>query len=232
MYGQRRRELFLKVSATWVWLIFGPGLMILILSKMWSVGVSEAIIRLYRILSEKPYLASYVEIVYAGLLPLLFTLADREDPRKYGFHREGALRSVALSTPLAVLIALLRGPPPFSYGLNFPWNVYYAVLTLTAYGPLEVFFVIWLVENMDSLLDGEGLISDGLLITVSVYGLLHAFCITCLNISAATLNALMVTVVLFVLTVIYKYTGNALGFVISWTIINRQSLLAAIECLM
>ncbi len=226
-----KRITLLKVSATWVWLLFGPAVMVSILSSLWGTKIEQTLQRLYIILGKQPYLTSFIEIVFVGLLPLIFTIAGREDLRRYGFRRKGLVKSIVLSTPIATAITLVRGIQLKSYNIPFPQNMFYSALTLLAYGPLETFFVVWLIENTETLMDSEKKISDALLLVVSIYGLSHAFCITCLNIAVAVLNALIVTLVLLALTAIYRYTGNIYGFILAWTIINRQSLLAAIEYL-
>lgn len=130
---------------------------------VWAVAyVEEAAVDLdqaVRILYMKPYLASYAEVVGVGGLPLTVTLLRREGFKRYGLQRRGMLRSISLSAPLMLAIPTLRilsgDLSSVSYGLDFPYNVWYAVLGVLAYGPLETFFVVWLIENTDLILGGK-----------------------------------------------------------------------------
>jgi len=206
--------------------------MVFSLSLFWRVRISEALERLYLILLEKPYLASYIELVFVGLLPFLLTLICGENLAEYGFRRENIGKSLFYSLPLALIVAWLRGFPAKGYGLTAPWNVYYAVLNLLAYGFLEVFFVVWLIENTDRLLRSESFPSEGSIGVPVIFGLSHVLWAIHGDLAAAVVNAFAVTFVFIYLGVIYKYTGNIAGFIIAWTLMNRQSLLSAIQCLL
>ncbi len=78
----------------------------------------------------------------------------RDDLQAYGFRREGLVESLALSAPPVVVIVVPRilhgGFGYGSFNLSFPYNIWYATLGAIAYGPLEVFFVIWLIINTGS----------------------------------------------------------------------------------
>jgi len=205
--------------------------MVLTLSLFWRVGFPEALEGLYHILLKEPYLASYPELVFIGILPIIFTLVCGEDFAKYGFRRDGFWRSMLYSLPPALLVAWLRGFPKRGYGLTFPWNFYYAVLNLVAYGPLEVFFVVWLIENTDEYLGSEAIPSEGSMAVPMIFGLSHVLWAIHGDLVAAVVNAFMVSLVFLYFGVIYKYTRNIAGFMTAWTLMNRQSLLSAIQCL-
>ena len=103
-----------------------------------------------------------------------------------------------------------------SFNLPFPLNLWYAFLGVFTYGPLEVFFVIWLIVNMDRILGTlERKISAGLVVTVLVFELSHVIFAT-----GGILNAITVTITFFILGLIFKYTGNSIGSMIAWTPTN------------
>ena len=227
--GDDVRRLLAKIVVTWAWFFLGPPLMIAVFSLAWGLPLEGTIDRLLAILRREPYLAGYMELAFVGLVPLLITLTEREDIARYGFRREGALSSVVCSSPLAGY-TIIRGLPSEGYGLSFPWNVYYAALNLATYGPLEVFFVVWLIENTDELFGSKGVLSDGLILVSLIFGLSHALCPTCVDVVTAFLNALAVTAATLFLGAVYKYTRNILGFALTWTLVNRQAFTTAVKC--
>ncbi len=92
-----------------------------------------------------------------------------------------------------------------------------AVIVVFAYGPLEVFFVTWLITNTDRIFKSENArVSWGLIVTVLLFGLLHIL------VTQSLANALHVAVTFFLLGLIYKYTGNSIGPMAAWTLINGQ----------
>jgi len=74
--------------------------------------------------------------------------------------------------------------------LSFPYNLWYALLGIFAYGPLEAFFVAWLIVNTDIALGSSGRrVSPGLIITTLAFGLSHVIT----SPQAGVINALSVT---------------------------------------
>ncbi|NOY07333.1 MAG: CPBP family intramembrane metalloprotease [Spirochaetes bacterium] len=101
--------------------------------------------------------------------------------------------------------------------LSFPWNLWYAMLGLFAWGPLEVFFITWLITNTDRIFKNRDIVvSWGLIITVIIFGLIHI--VTTQNLY----NAAYTGTIFLVLGLIYKYSRNAIGPMIAWTLINGQ----------
>jgi len=144
----------------------------------------------------------------------------------------GLLKSVAASIPLAIIILLLRalygGLNISNFNLRFPYNIWYAILGFFAYGPLEVFFTIWLIVNTDIIFHGlEKVFSPGLLITVLIFGLSHVF----LSPRVGILNAIHVAAEWLILGLIFKYTKNSIGPMIAWTLINGQVAYLVAGCL-
>src|ERR1035437_4744415 len=120
-----------RVGVTWLWLVI-----ITVLLK-----VSPAIV--HRLVPHQ-YLSSYVEIVFVGLVPVLFTASGREKWSQYGLTGQGLAKSVVWSLAYVAVSYCFFG---FTTGnwrighyeldssLGFPARVYYALLGIFAYGP-------------------------------------------------------------------------------------------------
>jgi len=200
------------------------------------MGIRPSVENIIRLLNEKPYLAIYAEIVAIGGLPLLISIICRDDWSLYGIRRNGLGKSLLIAVSLAMidflldLISLLKGQTKVpSFGLTFPWNIFYAILGVFAYGPLEVFFVIWLIANTDKALDvkEEKIFTLGLLINTIIFGMSHIIIAP----SGGIINALSVTIIFLILGLIYKYTKNSIGPMIGWTLVNNQVILLVLGCL-
>ncbi len=114
------------------------------------------------------------------------------------------------------------------FSLRFPYNIWYAILSALAYGPLEAFFITWLIVNTDYRFNGlSKTISPGLLVTVLVFGLSHIV----LSPQGGIMNAIRVSIYFLILSSIFKYTKNSVGPMIAWTLINGQVLYLTIGCL-
>lgn len=206
-----------RVITTWVWWLVGAMLVVLIILAVYGFDLA--------VLGEKRYLVVYVEIVSAGLLPLVFTLICKDDSTQYGLGRKGLAKSLLLSSlcvaafyGLAFLSTdqLMSVDSP-SFHLNFPWDLWYVALGVFAWGPLEVFFVMWLVANTDRVFKSENrTMSWGLIVTVVIFGTVHILT------TQSIYTAFYVGTIFFVLGLIYKYTKNSIGPMIAWTLINGQ----------
>ncbi|RLE50195.1 MAG: hypothetical protein DRJ31_02270 [Candidatus Methanomethylicota archaeon] len=218
------------VFVTWIWMF--AGLLATILLIACVKGVSLAVEQLIDMLGREPYLASYAEVIGVGALPLIISLACKDDFRIYGLTREGLTKSLAASTLMASAILLMRALHEnsvfHSFNLRFPYNIWYAFLGVFAYGPLEVFFVVWLIVNTDRALNClKSVFSPGLIITVLAFGLSHV-----VFSQGGVVNAIKVTTIFFILSLIFKRTGNSIGPMIAWTLINRQVSYLLMGCLM
>jgi len=213
-----------RVIASWVWWFVGAILTILVILVLQGVPISS-ITSATKIMGEKGYLAVYIEIVSVGLLPVVFSLICKDDFKHYGMSRKGLVKSILLSLLfVAVMFSfayLSSGKlvsdnrPDFSLG--FPWNLWYAMLGIFAWGPLEVFFVIWLITNTDQIFNGGDRVGSwGLVITVIIFGLMH------IATTQSVYNAVYTGIIFLVLGLIYKYSRNAIGPMIAWTLINGQ----------
>jgi hypothetical protein len=210
-----------RVIATWLWWFVGAALTVLIIlanqGVQWA-SASEALA------GKRAYLAVYIEIVSAGLLPVLFTLICRDELAQYGFARQGLVKSLLLSS-LFVLVMfgfgylmtgrLMTDRRP-TLQLGFPWNFWYGLLGIIAWGPLEVFFFVWLIVNTDKIFKNAMKANSwGLIITVLAFALIHIL-------TTDLRNAIYTGAIFLVLGLIFKYTRNIAGALIAWTLINGQ----------
>jgi membrane protease YdiL (CAAX protease family) len=210
-----------RVIMTWIWAILAPLLIAVMVVFALRIDLTTA----RQAFGTHPYLAVYLEILSAGFLPLVLTGICRESLSLYGLRSKGLVKSLIFSALLVVasygFTYLTTGQwigfPALSYHLTFPWNIWYALLGMFAYGPLEVFFVTWLITNTDRIFKSENARGSwGLIVTVLLFGLLHIL------VTQSLANALHVAVTFFLLGLIYKYTGNSIGPMAAWTLINGQ----------
>ena len=221
---------FFSVILVWVWMFLGSAITALLIARI--KGAPMTFGEIIQVFNRKPYLASYVEVVAVAGLPLAFALCCRDGFRVYGLGREGLVKSVAASIPLAVIVFILRvlygELNVSSFNLQFPYNLWYALLGVFAYGPLEAFFVMWLIVNTDKIFHSlERTFSPGLLATVLVFGFSHIF----LSPQAGIVNVIRVTAEWLILGLIFKYAKNSIGPVIAWTLINGQVIFLVVGCL-
>jgi len=209
-----------QVITTWIWFFIGAALTALIIWAVLGVDIASAL----KVFEEKRYLAVYIEIVSVGLLPVVFTLIFKDDLTQYGLSCKGLAKSLKLSALFTLALfgfalltrgQLMTGNSP-SFHLNFLWNLWYTVLGIFAWGPLEVFFVMWLVTNTDRIFKSENrMLSWGLIVTVVIFGIVHIL-------TTSIYNAFYTGAIFLILGLIYKYTGNSIGPMIAWTLINGQ----------
>ena len=206
-----------RVTTTWV---FDAAITILIFLMPQEPSFFSAA----KVLEENGYLFTYIEIAAVGLLPIIFTLVCKDDLTQYGLTHRQSAKSVLLSGLLVIVMFggayLMRGKLMTdnrpALHVEFPLNIWYGVLGIFAWGPLEVFFVAWLITNTDQIFkDGNKLFSRGLTVTLIGIVALHV-----LTTNAA--NALYTGGIFLALTLIYKRTQNTLGPMLAWTLINGQ----------
>ncbi|MCE4600146.1 MAG: hypothetical protein F7C38_01080 [Desulfurococcales archaeon] len=145
------------VVVSWVWLLVGAYAVGVVVYYLVEGSPPTGPGQLFGLFYEKPYLASYIELAAVGGLQLAVSLACGDDFRVYGVRRGGLWLGLALSLVLAVALFSVRvvwdgWNANGGFGLSFPLNVFYALLGTAVYGPLEVFFVVWLIVNTDRAL--------------------------------------------------------------------------------
>ena len=214
----RLQNSILRVVSTWAWWFLGAALAALLVLLVNGIGMNMAFF------NENPHLFIYIEVTAVGLLPVLFTLICKDDLTGYGFHRRNLTKSLLISllyvAVMFVIGYLINGQ--MMSGLNpdlilpFPQNVFYGLAGIVVWGPLEIFFVVWLIENTDDIFHThEKLCSWGLIITVVIFTLLH---IPTSNLT----NAAYSGVIFLIVSLIYKKTGNIYGPLLAWTLVNGQ----------
>ena len=209
-----------RVISTWIWWLVGAAVTVAVLIFLTGNRFSNYSV----ILSEHRHLVVYIEMVSVGLLPLLYTIVCKDDLRRYGMQRQGWLKGLVLS-----LVYVL-----FMYGVGYlltgqimndsrnpvivavPWNIFYGLLSIFAWGPLEVFFVVWLIDNTDAIFGSrDKIFSWGLVITVFIFGLTHIL-------TTDMFNAVYTSFIFLILGLIFKKTRNSYGSMLAWTLINGQ----------
>ena len=212
-----------RVIATWVWWFIGAALTVLIILIIQGAPLASAS-EVLAGTGKEVYLAVYGEIVAVGLLPLLFTLTCKDELAQYGIARHGLEKSLLLSSLFVVVIfgfgylmtgRLMTDSRPTLH-LDFPSNLWYALLGITAWGPLEVFFFVWLVSNTDRIFKRRIRANPwGLIITVLSFALTHIL-------TTNARNAIYTGAIFLVLGLICKHTRNIVGPMVAWTLINGQ----------
>lgn len=211
-----------QVSATWVWNLLGT----------FVVSVAVAIFLPHNIaldrsaLQQRPSLALIPilsEIILVGLLPIIFSILSKDKPADYGITTKHLSVSLALAAGIvlvyfAYLSILARH---FTISIQLPAfqhvSLGYAILAilgLFAYGPLEVFFVIWLIHNTDRIFKSEAKTwSWGLLLTVAIYAFLHAF--------SQGANSLVIAAEMLAFGLVFKRTHNSIGSMVAFMLMNE-----------
>ena len=207
-----------QVIVTWVWNFLAA----LVIMAIVLIALPGNVVTNLETLREHPNYAIipiFTEIIAAGLLPVLFTALNREKIAQYGLQTKGLVKSLFLSALVMIasfVIDSLKIGQVFEFSfsmlnLTSPWRMILALLAVVAYGPLEVFFFIWLVNNMDRILKSEDvLLSRGLILTTLIYGLLHTV--------SQGFNSLVIATIMFLLGLVYKHTRNSIGPMLAWTV--------------
>jgi hypothetical protein len=212
----------LQIMATWIWNMFAVLLISIILQAVLPENTTLDMDAM-RADPRLVFIPVLAQIVAVGLLPLIFVFLNREKLVLYGLQRQGLGKSLAFSAlaVLAFFVALaLQGGDLISY-IKIPaiqitplWKLGLALLAILAYGPLEVFFVVWLIHNTDRLYNsGAKTFSAGLWVTILLYGVLHYF--------SQGMYAIVIAAIFLALGLIFKATRNAIGPMLAWTVMNE-----------
>jgi membrane protease YdiL (CAAX protease family) len=222
----RKRSRILYISS-WLWFIIGAvitGLLIVITN---GKTISEG----RTFLGSNPHLFVYIELVSAGALQIIFMIITKDSWKNYGFNFNKTLLSLIPSILSIVAFWgfdwLITGSfwniQSIEHNLSVAGRITYGLLGLIIWGPLEMFFFIWLVENAQSFFKrGEKnpilnkWFNLGLLLTLVLFSLAHF--VTTQN----WFNVVYVFAIFLILGEIYIHTGNIIGPMIAWTLINDQ----------
>jgi len=213
-----------QVVATWVWNLMGALVVSVVVAAILpsNIALDRAALRAQPRWAIIPILS---EIVLVGLLPVIFTVLSKEPAAQYGLTRKRLVSSLALSAVVVVayfaFLSIRAGHLTTSVtfpGLAHatPGNILLALLALLAYGPLEVFFVLWLIHNTDQIFKTQAPVwSLGLLLTIVIYGVLHAF--------SQGANSIVIAAQFLALGLIYKTTRNAVGPMLAFMVMNEYA---------
>jgi len=206
-----------QVIVTWVWNLFGTFLItILLLILMPTVVTNREGLKANPGLIIIPIVS---EIILTGLIPIILTLINKNSLISIGIQKKRVIESTILSIPMViiyyVLLFLITGStiefPTTAFHIDTFWYLLLTIGAIFAYGPLEAFFVIWLIVKSDQIFKSEEkMFSKGLILTIVIYGVLHSF--------SQGLNSITIAITFLGLGLIYKYTKNSIGPMISWTI--------------
>jgi hypothetical protein len=213
-----------QVPATWIWNIVGT----FVVAAIVAVALPRNIALDRSALTRQPSLALIPilsEIVLTGLLPIVFSIFRKDKASEYGITGKRLLMSLVLSAGVVVVyfayLSIRAGHLTTSFqlpGLHHLTigNAICACLGLVAYGPLEVFFVVWLIHNTDRIFKTEAKTwSWGLLITIIIYGLLHSF--------SQGVNSLVIATEMLALGLVFKSTRNSIGPMLAFMFMNEYA---------
>lgn len=213
-----------QVFTTWVWNVAGTFVVAVVV----AVALPQNIALDRSALMGQPSLALipiFSEIILVGLLPIVFFILRRDKVAEYGITGKNLGLSLVLSAAAVLVyfsyLSIQAGH--FTTSVQLPrlhqptlGNTFFAFLGLAAYGPLEVFFVVWLIHNTDRIFKTEVKTwSWGLLLTIAIYGLLHSF--------SQGANALVIAAEMLALGLIFKSTRNAIGPMFAFMFMNEYA---------
>ena len=214
----RLQNSVLRVTSTWIWWFVGAALALWLVLLINGAGMNMAF------LNENPHMFIYIEVTAVGLFPVLFALICQDDLSSYGFHRCNLAQSLLISLLYVIVMFaigyLINGR--IISGINselfvpFPKNVFYGLAGIFVWGPLEIFFIVWLIENTDDIFHShDKLFSWGLIMTVIIFALLHIP-------TSNLFNAAYSGFIFLIISLIYKKTDNIYGPLLAWTLVNGQ----------
>ena len=113
----------------------------------------------------------FVNLIGVGLLPIIFTTLNKENMSWYGISKVGLQKSLELGLLIVVgyytISLLLTGQLlgnlyPIEFNTNcalsrvrcirFSFsNIVFSIIGAFSYGPIEVFFVIWVIFKFDQI---------------------------------------------------------------------------------
>ncbi|MBN1916139.1 hypothetical protein JW796_04080 [Candidatus Dojkabacteria bacterium] len=210
-----------QVIFTWVWFLVGAIVTILLIVVLTGTPLSrDAAGNLF---NEKPYILSIVEIVSVGLVPLIYTFAEKTKLALLGFNSKGIKKSLFYSLMFVLVFSLfgylkngtIMSDTRESFSVGFPLNIFFLPLAVFAWGPLEVFFFFWLVEKTDKIFYKANNHYIGLIITTILFIVTHIL-------TTDLFNSLYTGFIFAILGVIYKKSSNIYGPMLAWTLVNGQ----------
>ncbi|MFN8444987.1 MAG: hypothetical protein U0175_29645 [Caldilineaceae bacterium] len=229
MMQSSSQRLFLRnptfqVSATWLWNLLGTFVVAIGIAIFLphNIALDRSAFQQQPSLALIPILS---ESVLVGLLPILFSILCKHQPADYGITTKRLSASLILAAGIALVyfayLSLLARH--LTTGIQWPafqhislGYAIFAIVGLFAYGPLEVFFVIWLIHNTDRIFKSEAKTwSWGLLLTIALYALLHAF--------SQGANSLVIAAEMLAFGLVFKRTHNSIGPMLAFMLMNEYA---------
>ncbi len=210
-----------QVILTWIWFLASVAVVILAIFAYngFDLGLT------FELLSTHRHLTVYIELSSVGLIPLIYTILEKESPSQFGIYRknltESLLYAILGSTIFFLLKWLITGQTveyeEFWFPLDYPGKLFYGFSGTIVWGPLEVYFFIWLMEKTEYafLEDHQKRFTKGFVVTLVLFGLAHV-------VTTDLFNAFYISSIFLVLGLMYKITKNSIGQMIMWTFINGQ----------
>ncbi len=175
-----------------------------------------------------------LEFLSVGFLPLLLALRDRDRRDFYGVGLTGATKSIILGAALVAVRGLFRyvaGSPPFEVGLvafsqslaqPFPGNLFFSFITVFSYGPLEVFYITFLVAKLDlAFHSAQGtVLTKGVFSGVLLWALIHLNSAVFFGFTFAAAQVVSNFIYGILLMMVFKYSKCSIGTMSSFTITN------------
>lgn len=229
--SSRRWTAFLPPLAVFLWLFIGGAIAMFAPAAILGWSQKDLNSHLY-------LLGPLVQIV--GFLPGVFLYAQQMMERAEGRARK---RVVSLGIGLSAAALLAGLEIVFSgrvMGGNFmgwvvaygqalaltpPWNGVFALLVLTAYGPFEALWVVYLVGAFDRAIGhARPLLSWGVVLAALLWGLPHVLNVVFSPNWSHVVNALRMVLVGIGVGLMFKWTRSAVAPVVFWTLTNGTSL--------
>ena len=213
-----------QVPATWIWNVVGTFAIagVVVVSLPRNIALDRSALTLQPSLALIPILS---EIILVGLLPIVFTILRRDKAAEYGITGKRLIASLVMSAGVVLIyfayLSIRAGYLTSSIqvpGLHqlTVGNTLFAGLGLVAYGPLEVFFVVWLIHNTDRIFKTEANTwSWGLFLTIAIYGILHSF--------SQGANSFVIAAEMLALGLVFKSTRNSIGPLIAFMLMNEYA---------
>jgi len=236
MQSSSRRSFLLnpkfQVAATWIWNLLGTFAVAAAVKILLphDITINRSAIQQQPALALIPILS---EIILVGLLPIIFSILCKDKLADYGITIKRLLVSLALAAGIVLLYFAYLSLLAKHLTTSIQWpafqNVslgyaFLAVVGLLAYGPLEVFFVVWLIHNTDRIFESETKTwSAGLLMTVAIYALLHTF--------SQGAYSLIIATIMLAFGLVFKRTRNSIGPMIAFMLMNDYAWFLAIVLL-
>ena len=175
-----------------------------------------------------------LEFFLVGFLCILLAVLNSDSRSVFGLTSKGLLKSLAIGLVLIAIHSSIRyalGMPIAGSNLDaftqslaqpFPYNIGFSLFCGFAYGPLEVFYIIFLVIRFDRASDTlqSKIASKGTIVTTLLWALPHILNSMVQGPTAALFQVAKLVVTGLILIVAFKYAKSSIGSMLYWTFAN------------